>query len=188
MNIIKALAFLLAGGSTLLGFELHEHVNSPRWKVKTLADSMALPAEVMPSSIEEQCALPAPKVDESVARLPSERQVFAVTANLIAAKREFDGDYHLVLEDPVTHLHIIAEIPDTTGKAPRSYRDQFAEARLAVDRICGAPGLLGIKIRQPVRIEVTGIGFFDEAHLITPNGMPSNFREIHPVIHIRVLS
>ncbi len=187
MNIIQALAFLLAGGSTLLGFELHEHMHSPRWNVKTLADAFEAPATATRSTIEEQVAMPTPHVGESVGRLPTERQVFVISANLIAVKKEFDGDYHLVLEDPTTHLHMIAEIPEANGKTPRAYLDQFASARKTIDRIAGAPGILGKKFPRPVPIEITGLGFFDEEHLLTPNGMPSNCREIHPVLQVRVL-
>jgi hypothetical protein len=187
VNILKALAFVIAGGSALLGIELHEHIHSPRWAVKTLGDGYAISEPAVRTTIEEQSALPAQHVEESVTRLPTERQLLTVSANLIEARKEFDGDYHLVLEDPTTHLRMIAEIPDTTGKALKMYKDRFVVARHAIDAIDGAPGMLGVNYKKPVAVEITGLGFFDEAHMITPNGMPQNFREIHPVIEVRVM-
>lgn len=188
MNILKALAFIIAGGSALLGFELHEHINSPRWAVKTLGDAYFPSEPAIRTTIEEQCALPAQHVEESVGRLSTEKQLITLSANLIEARKEFDGDYHLVLEDPVTHVRMIAEIPDTSGRAPLIYKQRFMAARRAIDALNGTPGMLGVRYAKPVAIEITGIGFFDEAHMITPKGMPSNFREIHPVIEVKLLA
>jgi hypothetical protein len=188
VNILKTLAIIIAGGSALLGIELHEHINSPRWAVKTLGDGYVASEPATQTSIEEQCALPAQHVEESVKRLASERQLLTLSANLIEARKEFDGDYHLVLEDPTTHLRMIAEIPDTTGAALPMYKQRFVAARHTIDDLNGAPGMLGVTYARPVPIEVTGLGFFDEAHMVTPKGMPSNFREIHPVIGVRLLA
>ena len=187
MNILKALAIIIAGGSALLGIELHEHIHSPRWAVKTLGDGFVTREAAVQTTIEEQCALPAQHVEESVGRLASEKQLLVLNANLIEAKKEFDGDYHLVLEDPTTHLRIIAEIPDASGNAPKLYKDKFMAARRVIDGLKNAPSMLGVTYAKPVPIEVTGLGFFDEAHMVTPKGMPPNFREIHPVIEVRVL-
>jgi hypothetical protein len=188
VNILKALAIIIAGGSALLGIELHEHINSPRWAVKTLGDGYVASEPAVQTTIEEQCALPAQHVEESIKRLATERQLLTLSANLIEAKKEFDGDYHLVLEDPTTHLRMIAEIPDTTGNATPMYKERFVIARKSIDAINGAPGMLGVKYKMPIAIEVTGLGFFDEAHMVTPKGMPQNFREIHPVIGVRVIA
>jgi hypothetical protein len=188
VNIVKVLATLIAGGSALLGIELHEHINSPRWAVKTLGDGYELPAATIQTTIEEQCSLPVQRVEESTYRLNSEKQLVHLSANLIEAKREFDGDYHLVLEDPVTKLHMIAEIPDTSGKASRENKQRFVQARKMIDGIAGAPGMLALKYPKPVSVEITGLGFFDEPHMVTPKGMPENFREIHPVIQVRILN
>lgn len=186
MIFLKSLVFLIASGSALLGFELHEHVHSARWRVKTLADSAAIPAQPVSSSIEEQLALPSPPVDETVPRLPSEREYIRITANLIEAVKEFDGDYHLVLEDPATHLRMIAEIPDTGGLAPNICRSQFAAARATIDKLAGKPGFLKAR-GENAKVEITGLGFFDEPHIFTPKGMAPNRREIHPVLSVKTL-
>ena len=189
MTILKSLFIALILGSVLsVGFALHDHVHSERWRVKTLSDGFAANMQPLATTVDEQCGLPCPNVDESVGRLGSERMVYTLDAYLISVKKEFDGDYHLVLEDPVTHSHIIAEIPDTNNQAPECYREKYAAARSEIDRITGKPGLFSqISVRKPASptlIRVTGIGFFDEAHLIPQSGMATNNREIHPVLAI----
>ncbi|SRR5579883_981381 len=188
MNILKALFLVVAGGATLLGVELSEHTHSPRWNVKTLADSLIVAESPVPTTIDEQYALPMPDVGESVKRLPSERTLYSLEGRLVEVKKEFDGDYHLVIQDPKTELKIVAEIPDGSSKAPEQYKSDFAEARKMIDQLVGKPGMLGIKPKVPPRIEVTGLGFFDEPHMFTPEGMAPNCREIHPVLKVRALS
>ncbi len=187
MNILKVFLLLIAGGAALIGTALSEHVHSPRWKVKTLEDAFVVSSQVVPTSIAEQDALPAPTVGEQVTRLPSERTVYEVTAQLIQIKKEFDGDYHLVLEDPATKLKMVAEIPDTNALEPLPYREDFARARQKIDAAIGRPGLFAEHPSGKRMVEITGIGFFDEPHILTPDGMAPNGREIHPVLHIKLM-
>jgi hypothetical protein len=188
MTFLKVLFYLAVAGAAVVGFALHEHVHSERWKVKTLADSLVVRGEPVPTTIEEQQALPSADIGESIPRQASERTLYQVVANLVEVKKEFDGDYHLVLEDPQTHLRMIAEIPDTDGFAPRTYRDRFGNAREAIDRIVGNPSMVARSPKSTTTLEITGLGFFDEAHVFTPNGMSPNCREIHPVLGIRLIS
>ncbi len=185
MNILKTFVLLVTGGAMLLGVELSEHVHSIRWRVKTLADSFAVTTPAIPTTIPDQAALPEPNVGESVARLPSERTLYDLRARLIEVKKEFDGDYHLVLEDPQTKLRMIAEIPDTTAPAPLADRKDYAEARAEINRIAGRPGFFARRLASPPMIEIAGIGFFDEPHMLTPDGMAPNGREIHPVLSVK---
>jgi hypothetical protein len=189
MTILKSFFIaLIIGGVVSIGFALHEHVHSERWGVKTLSDGFAANMQPVSTTVDEQCSLPNPETGESVGRLNTERTVYTLDANLLTVKKEFDGDYHLVLEDPVTHSHLIAEIPDTNNPAPECYRKDFAAARSEIDRITGKPGLFsqiwGRKPPHPTLIRVTGIGFFDEAHIIPQSGMATNNREIHPILGI----
>jgi len=186
--LLKVLFYLAVAGAAAVGFALHEHVHSERWKVKTLADGYVAPTETVASSIEEQHLLPTPKVGEDISRLSSERTVYRLVADLIEVKKEFDGDYHLVLEDPRTHLRMIAEIPDTAGDAPLSYRTRFGQARDTVDRIMGSVNMMAKSPEARTTIEITGLGFFDEPHMFTPFGMAPNCREIHPVLGIRIVT
>jgi hypothetical protein len=185
MNILKVFVLLITGGAAILGFELSEHVHSERWKVKTLADSLVLTAPAIATTINEQASLPEPNVGESVGRLASERTLYDLRVRLIAVKKEFDGDYHLVLEDPTTKLRMVAEIPDTSVPAPVAVRKEFAEAREEIDRIAGRPGFFAKRLVQPPMIQIAGVGFFDEPHMFTPDGMAPNGREIHPVLSVK---
>lgn len=185
MNILKVFVLLIVGGAALVGFELSAHVHSERWKVKTLADSFAVNSPAVITTIPDQAALPAPNVGESVARLPSEKTLYTLDVRLIQVKKEFDGDYHLVLEDPHTKLRMVAEIPDTSTPAPLADRKDYAAAREEIDRIAGRPRLFAKQLASPPMIEISGIGFFDESHLLTPDGMAPNCREIHPVLRVK---
>ena len=185
MNILRVIVLVIASGAALLGVELSEHTHSERWKVKTLADGFVVGDSATSTTIGEQAAIPATSVGESVKRLPEERKLYSLTAQLVSIKKEFDGDYHLVLEDPVSHLRMIAEIPDSSSSAPFIYRNDFIQARNTIDQIIGThPGMFGFHPNPPPTIEVTGVGFFDEAHMFTPTGMAENCREIHPVLRI----
>jgi len=185
MNVLKVFVLLITGGAALVGMELSAHIHSERWKVKTLADSFAVNFPAISTTIPDQAALPEPKVGESVARLPSEKTLYTLNARLVEVKKEFDGDYHLVLEDPRTKLRMVAEIPDTTTPAPIADRKDYAAAREEIDRIAGQPGFFVHSLAEPPMIEITGIGFFDEPHLLTPDGMAPNGREIHPVLRVK---
>ncbi len=188
MNILKVIVLVIASGAALLGIELSEHTHSERWRVKTLADGFYLGDSIHSTTIREQAALPEPKVDESVTRLPSERDLYSLTARLISVKKEFDGDYHLVLEDTATHLRMIAEIPDSSSTAPVGYKNDFIMARKEIDRLIGThPGMFAFHPVTTPMIEITGVGFFDEPHMFMPTGMAQNGREIHPVLRISPL-
>lgn len=185
MLILKAFVLVIAAGATLLGVELSEHVHSERWKVKTLSDAYVLNQNAIPTTIEEQAAIPQPEVGESVRRLPSEKTLYELTAQVVEVKKEFDGDYHLVLEDPKTHQRMVAEIPDTTAKAPEQYRKDYIAARSEVERLIGkTPGMFAVHPLNALTVKIQGVGFFDEPHMFTPEGMAQNCREIHPVLRV----
>ena len=178
------LALVVAIGS-IVSWQLEEHVHSTRWAVKTLADGFTPDTAVVHSSIAEQCALSTVATDESMIRQPSERTLYSVDAVLIEMKKEVDNDYHLVLEDPKTHHKLIAEIPDGSD-SPRAFAAKFRAARKQIDRAVGEPGFFATHIEPPVRMTVTGLGFFDEEHLIPQSGMARNCRELHPVVAIAI--
>ena len=185
MKILKVFGLLITVGAVIVGMGLSAHVHSERWKVKTLADSFEVNLPPISTTIPDQSALPEPNVGESVARLPSEKTLYTLDARLIEVKKEFDGDYHLVLEDPRTKLRMVAEIPDTSTPAPLADRMDYAAAREEIDRIAGQPGFFARKLPMPPMIEITGIGFFDEPHILTPDGTAPNGREIHPVLRVK---
>ncbi|HEY3876815.1 MAG TPA: hypothetical protein VGM92_15195 [Candidatus Kapabacteria bacterium] len=186
---MKALVLIIASGAVLVGIALTEHTRSDRWKVKTLADGFHVDTVAVATTIADQAAVPCPKVGEDVKRLPSEKTLYSLTARLVEAKKEFDGDYHLILEDPASHLRMIAEIPDTTAAASPVYRQDFARARTEITKLLGRkPGFLGVHPVGTCWVQVEGIGFFDEPHIFAPTGTAPNDREIHPVLHIQSLA
>ncbi len=121
MNFIRVFVLLVTGGAALVGMELSAHVHSERWRVKTCEDAFVAPVTSVPTTISEQAALPSPRVGEAVSRLASERTVFSLRARLVEVCKEFDGDYHLVLQDPKTKMRMVAEIPDTNAAEPSVY-------------------------------------------------------------------
>ena len=188
VTFLRVVAYLTAGLAAMLGAALTAHVHSVRWHVKTLADSMEIPAQAVATSIIEQRGLIAPRVDESTPRLPAERTLYCLRARLIEAYLETDRDYHLVLEDTATRELLIAEIPDGIDPVPSTYRTYFYHARRTVDSLFGMLGPLPFRPLDPPLVEITGIGFFDESHVLTPPGMSPNCREIHPVLTLRAIS
>jgi hypothetical protein len=184
MHRIKiSISILIVAALVALGFVFHEHVNGERWMVKTLADAFEPDSAATPTTIGEQTALPTVKVSGSAARAKEERTLYTLTADLVGLKKDFDGDYHLVLRDPESHATMIAEIPDEDCKAPAKYKRMFRDSRASVDRLVGPPGLMNREV-APKRVQVTGLGFFDEDHIVPQPGMAKNCREIHPVIRI----
>jgi hypothetical protein len=188
LGLLRIVVFVIADLAITVGIGYFEHTNSERWKVKTLGDAFVVTGVPIPTTIAEQNAMPAPFVDESTPRLPSEHTLYTLTARIVEASLEVDGDYHLVLEDPTNELRMVAEIPDGTSPGPEQYRKEFLLARRVIDHLIGpqtgAPGSSVIIPVNPPLVEITGIGFFDEPHLFTPQGMSPNCREIHPVLEV----
>ena len=185
MNFVKAFVLFITVGAAVVGTELTAHVHSERWKVKTCEDAYVASGEPVVTTIADQAALPTPHTDERIKRLPSERKLYSLRAQLLEVTKEFDGDYHLVLQDPETKMKMVAEIPDTSALEPAVYRADFLRARAEINRTIGRPGLFSEKPHAIVMVQVTGIGFFDEPHLFRPDGMAPNGREIHPVVRIQ---
>jgi hypothetical protein len=81
-----------------------------RWTVKTLQDRPRL-LPVRRSSVVALTNLPAPVV-LPISRLPFERRVLRVVAQVVLIRPEADRDLHLVLRDGDRTM--IAEAPDPT--------------------------------------------------------------------------
>jgi hypothetical protein len=88
---------------------------------------------------------------------------------------ESDGDWHIVLADPIrVNETLVAEIPDSSCALGSGHESDYAAARRAL-RAVPRNGL----------IELDGVGFFDYLH--GQRGMAPNGFELHPVIAIRSL-
>jgi hypothetical protein len=184
MNFTPFFSWVIGGVLSIIGLAFYEHTHSVRWNVKTLADSFVCDTNCITTTITDQRGFHPPLVDESIARQHGERTTYRLRAYLIEAGIEDDGDYHLVIEEPTTGSQMVAEIPQPTPEIPKRYLRMFYDARRKVDSLIGHRPDYTLVASRPL-VEITGVGFFDEAHAITPKGMAPNFREIHPVLTIR---
>lgn len=158
-----------------------------RWKVKTLQDKSTSEIHMKPvdSTIH---SLREPKqpanlrtIDPGL-RLDAEKQVYTVKALLVGFKREGDGDYHLVLADPVARKKtMIAEIPSPKC-ANKKYSAQFEAAAKFIESVGHATPAFR-KLDKPVAVTVTGVFFFDFIHGQT--GVAPNGAELHPLLEIK---
>ena len=161
-----------------------------RWPAKVLGDGTAINATPINTSVDRLHALPRPAGVDSLdaTRVPAERQVYRVHADLLRFMLANDGDIHLAIAQPGNAAStMIAEIPDPsrmTG-APNIYREAVAQTRRKFIAAFGAPVM---SKWRPAHREVilTGPLFFDLLHgqvggLFggTPTGV-----EIHPVLGI----
>jgi hypothetical protein len=141
-----------------------------RWAVKTLQDRPSLLSQSDTTIAHLVSRHPASAL--SGARLPFERHVFRVTAEVTLVRPEDDGDLHLVLSDGGQTM--IAESPSAScgSRATAEYRRQMAQARTQA-QVCA-------------RARVTGVAFFDFNHGQT--GVAPNAIELHPILAFRCLS
>src|SRR4029079_16973960 len=112
---------------------------------------------------------------------PVEATTYQVDGYLAGWDNEADGDVHLVLAGLTNQrMRIIAESPDPncSGVCASALNGQFASARTILQAILGEPNTAD----RPIRLRVTGVGFFDRNHGQT--GAAPNFIELHPVLSI----
>ncbi len=157
-----------------------------RWLVKTLADPDRglVDLQPRPSSVAKLAALDRPvELPQEGRAEGAERTTFVVEGYLGGWHPENDGDIHLILFDPDHQaVSMIAEIPDPecSGACSSGYAEAYAQARSALQAILARPN----PEDRPLRVEVTGVGFFDRNHGQT--GAAPNFFELHPVLKLRV--
>jgi hypothetical protein len=160
-----------------------------RWAVKTLTDLDADEVDLTPVSRTvhqlRQLEEPDEKPDEE--RLGEvERSAYEVRAVIIGWVREDDKDIHLVIASESNHnTTIIAEVPSSSCRRVclSDNRSEFDDARqVLVNRLGNPPSTF--KSITPVRVRITGIGFFDQKHSNPQHGVAPNNFELHPVIRI----
>lgn len=158
-----------------------------RWLVKTLADPDRglVDLHARRSSVAELAALARPdELPEEGRAEGAERRTFVVEAYLVGWSPENDGDIHVILADTDQQtVTLIAEIPDPecSGACSSGYAEAYAQARSVLQAILARPN----PEDRPLRVEVTGVGFFDRNHGQT--GAAPNFIELHPVLKLRFL-
>jgi len=158
-----------------------------RWLVKSLADADRDQVDLHPSrtSVARLAALKRPEVLPQAGRASGvERTTFVVEAYLAGWDPEIDGDIHLILADPGQQtITLIAEIPDPDcrGACSSGFAQAYAAARSALQVGLARPNPQD----RPLRVEVTGVGFFDRNH--GQAGAAPNFVELHPVLALRFI-
>jgi len=170
----------------------HLHVISAcpakeRWKIKTLSDPDVGKVRVnrwVNSTITKlRQNKPTETIGTDTPRLSTERTVYRVTAQLVEAKIEADGDAHLVIATPGHKtLTMIAEFPkaDCPPETTSPAVDLIDKARTDFEQLCGIQhgnwkSLHGLAT-------ITGVGFFDVKHGGTgQRGHAPYNRELHPV-------
>ena len=185
----SVILFLFAAAAAGTGLEFRWHIRSPLWEVKTLEDGFIPNVIPVATTVQEQVSLSSPpSVRQRWERLASDRTLYVLDARLVMAMEDLDRDYKLTIEDLHTGADMYAEIPDPAVFGPMRYRPEFESARRIIDSLAGRPpGYSGIQFRPPVRVRITGMGFFDQEHYVPSDGTAPNNREIHPVLTIKLL-
>jgi predicted RNase H-like HicB family nuclease len=162
-----------------------------RWLVKTTTDAdsaRVVYSFASPTTVAAQTHFVTPaNLTQASTRQSSEDSVFVLEAYLVALKIEPDNDYHLIIRDLATDSTMLAEIPDPAASwTTRSSRsEQFRMARSAIDTLVGPPTSSLRHLAKPMKLRITGIGFFDPEHFsLSHEGMAANRREIHPVLGV----
>lgn len=213
-----------------------QHPGVERWPVKTGTDADVnkvgqnivkgenLGEGIVPTSVEEMLTLPRasnmPPVKKSFPKnsfyqnhrtAPTETTIWKLTATVVEATLEQDGDYHLVLRGD-SGKTMIGEIPnpDPAYVKNPAWLAEIKNARDAMNQKLGGPLLAKdfkpeemappTKERSksapaeseaaemtPVnaRATITGVGFFDSDHSQT--GVAPSAIEIHPIFSIEFL-
>lgn len=182
-NAITSLAILF-----LINSSYAQDCGIERWDVKTLSDKDTLKIDfhkIIPSTVHQQVSLTKPQRQSS--RLDSESTVYSIDCFIIGYARESnDKDIHMIIEDILTDETMVVEIPSKDCSAiQRTSRFQlFADLEEWFFKNIGLPTSSFFYLKKHIPVNITGLGFFDRNH--GQIGMADNFREIHPVLSIKL--
>jgi hypothetical protein len=162
-----------------------------RWEVKTLSDpdvgKVRINRVVNTTVARLRLSKPNVTIGTDTPRLSTERTVYRLTAELVEAKIEADGDVHLVITVPgqpaSAKREMIAEFPkaDCPPEAGSPDVGLIDKARTDFEQLCGIQHA-GWKHLHGLAT-ITGVGFFDVKHGGTgQRGHAPYNRELHPVI------
>jgi hypothetical protein len=115
-----------------------------RWTVKTLQDRPKL-LRVQKTTVAHLTSLPRP-ASIPPTRLPSERHVYRVVAQVTLDRQEADQDLHLVLKSGTAHM--IAEAPNAPTCTPNAtaYRKKQMAAGTAKVTLCANAVVIGVAL------------------------------------------
>ena len=159
-----------------------------RWNVKTLSDKDTIKVDftrVVSTTVSIQACLTRPPIiPKNMPRQNTECNVYTIDCYIIEYKRESDKDIHIVLRDLKTNATMVAEIPspDCPEVQKTSRNTKFDELYSWFTNNIGKPTSKFKTLHQPLRVRITGVGFYDFIH--GQHGMAPNGREIHPVLSI----
>jgi hypothetical protein len=181
-----------------------------RWNVKVGNDPAAKLVDINavgPNSVADLNGKILPGPMDAGGRMAVEKKEYTVRGFLSYFKDEEDGDYHVVITDrpgdftrgktPPNGRSMVVEFPDAAcfqgksglGPATSVLGQSLAEARAGFEE--HVAGMNGTKIKKPIRVTVTGVGFFDFDHGQTGRATPHpgtdgqrKVFELHPVTAI----
>ena len=164
-----------------------------RWKVKTLADADTSRInfyDTIITTVTAQGKLKPPhKISKNMQRCDEECFLLQLDCYILKYKKEDDKDYHVVIKDLYNENTMVTEIPSPLEcdelKKSGHYAD-FEKVRDWFENHIGVPTNRFKNCEPPVKVRLTGIGFFDFNHGQT--GHAPNGREIHPVLKIECLN
>ncbi len=161
-----------------------------RWAVKTLTDADADEVDLTPvvRTPFQLRKLEEPEEKPDNGRLGDvERAVYEVHGVILGWIREADKDIHIVIASESNHATtIIAEVPssDCRRVCLSDSRTAFDDVRQALATRLGTPPTRYKELSSPVRVRITGVGFFDQRHSTPQHGVAPNNFELHPVIAV----
>ena len=168
-------------------------IDHERWDVKTLSDGFRIGLSVR-TTVDSQCRMNRPSEGwtETLARQPDEKILYSLWCTIDSAVLEKDGDYHIIVTGGDSTMIVEIPNPDDCPSTSATYRDMFKTARSIVDRYFGGVRShhVGSKYSKhsPIDVEIEGMGFWDNKHGRPAKGHAGNYREIHPVLKIEILT
>jgi hypothetical protein len=180
-----------------------------RWPVKTnlpantdfpnpqtiaYADLAAMPAAANVTRNDQRYQ--STRITEKIAGKYTEGQLLSVTGYIWLVAQETDGDYHIQISGSPTSGDqcVIVEVPDPdpqfTADASLQPKAQAVRTLIKTKMLAGKdPSPSGSVMQHPVYVTVTGILFYDDAHVNAPargkKGMhAAGLWELHPVTTI----
>lgn len=171
---------LTATAVLLYGVSTYAQCGSERVQVKTTADQFNMDADTpkidytaVRSTVAELNALPIPEGlgPHVETRFPAELKIYIVDAYLLGFKIELgskkdpgDHDFHIVIADLQTPDTMISEMPNGPCM-PKDFQTQADALRSSWAARFGAPtGTFRYVGQHKIKVEITGIGFFDVKH------------------------
>ena len=117
-------------------------------------------------------------------RQPEEKATLTIVAYLDGFKLETDSDYHVGIRDD-QGLTMVVEFPAPGCLTGSHLKAKAKAARKALEQILNVPITSSYKKmkRNTVRLQVTGVFFWDKKHGVLGARAP-NSAELHPVVKV----